>query len=110
MPRLVQRFTLVVLPSVGCINVLVDRSTPSPGGRPDAKSIHAGTHALARRDALRPWATQTRNHSNAICTSAKRGTERVSEPPAQIIPFFSERVFRRFNQGSVFSDIFCFCA
>jgi hypothetical protein len=71
-------------PLKGCVDVLVDCSTPS---RRDALTPRASTPvALARPDALRPWATQMRNHSNAICTSAKRFTARVSKTPVSIIP------------------------
>jgi hypothetical protein len=84
MPRLNQRFASVVLPSrvrqrfSGSLNALVRRDAlERPRWSPNA---------LARRDALCPWETPTRTHSNAICASAKRYTERVLKTPALIIP------------------------
>jgi hypothetical protein len=79
MPRLNRRFALVVLPSVrvsqrfsGSLNALLRRDAHE---RP-----RWSPNALARQDALRPWATPTRTHSNAlrVCKASYRESIKAS--------------------------------
>jgi hypothetical protein len=104
--------SVVPPPLNGCVNVLVDRSSPCQAGRLVAKSIHAGrlaplpgrrtpcVHGRPRHAFIPRLSAHLRSVKQRECRRLQRRSSLVA----------SERDFRRFNQGSVFSHIFCFCA